>query len=135
MTVPTNARQAYFGRNMTSIVIIEHNDLMRDLLKEWLTESGYDVRTRTLHEALANDHADLVIVDVRMPRHAGAVIVSALQRAHPNTPVIAMSGRFRAGLGASSSAARAFDARKLLAKPFTRDELLTAVRAAIGERR
>jgi DNA-binding response OmpR family regulator len=132
MTVRAREWAEYTGRNMPSILIIEHDDLMRDLLNEWLSESGYDVRTRTLHEALTNDHADLVIVDVCMPRHVGAAIVRALQRAHPDTPVIAMSGRFRAGLSASSSAARALNARKLLAKPFTREELLSAVRAAIG---
>lgn len=42
---------------MPSIVIIEEDDLMRGLLKEWLTAAGYAVSVRTLREPPAGDSA------------------------------------------------------------------------------
>jgi DNA-binding response OmpR family regulator len=120
---------------MSSIVIIEKDDLMRGLLMEWLSAAGYAVRERSLDEAPAGEGADLVIVDLYMPRQAGVDVVQAVQRAHPGTPVVAISAQFRAGLAGSWWAARALGARKLIAKPFTREDLLAAVHAVIGPAR
>jgi CheY-like chemotaxis protein len=117
---------------MSSIVIIEEDDLMRGLLKEWLTAAGYAVRERSLRGAPAGEGADLLIVDLYMPRQAGADAVLAAQQAYPGAPVIAMSAQFRPGLAGSWWAARALGARKLIAKPFTREDLLGAVHAVIG---
>ena len=113
---------------MSNIVIIEEDDLMRGLLTEWLTGAGYAVRERGAVPA----GADLVIVDLYMPRQAGGDAVRAVQQAHPGTPVIAISAQFRPGLAGSWWAARALGARKLIAKPFTCEDLLRAVRALIG---
>ena len=117
---------------MSSIVIIEDDDLMRGLLTEWLTGAGYAVRERGLRAAQAGEGADLVIVDLYMPRQAGGDAVRAVQQAHPGTPVIAMSAQFRPGLDCSVGAARALGVDKLVCKPFTREDLLGAVRALIG---
>src|SRR5882672_6098310 len=122
-------------RPMSSIVILEEDDLMRGLLTEWLTGAGYAVRERDLRAACAAERADLVIVDLYMPRQAGVDVVRAVQQALPGAPVIAMSAQFRPGLAGSSQAARALGARKLIAKPFTRQDLLGAVRALIGPAR
>jgi DNA-binding response OmpR family regulator len=114
---------------MSSIVIIEEDDLMRGLLTEWLTAAGYAVHGR---EAPAGPGAGLVIVDLYMPRQAGADIVLAAQQAYPGAPVIAMSAQFRPGLDCSAGAAHALGVGKLVCKPFTREDLLGAVRALIG---
>jgi DNA-binding response OmpR family regulator len=114
---------------MSSIVIIEEDDLIRGLLAEWLTAAGYVVHGR---EAPAGRRADLVIVDLYMPRQAGGDAVRAVQQAHPGTPVIAMSAQFRPGLDCSAGAAHALGVDKLVCKPFTREDLLGAVRALIG---
>jgi DNA-binding NtrC family response regulator len=91
---------------MSGIVIIEEDDLMRGLLREWLSAERYGVREQLLHEPPAGD-ADLVIVDLYMPRQTGAEVVRAVQQAHPGTPVIAISAQFRPGLAGSWRAARA----------------------------
>ena len=105
---------------------------MRGLLHEWLTAAGYTVSKRGLHEPPAGEGADLVIVDLYMPRQVGGDVVRAVQQAHPGIPVIAISAQFRPGLGDSRRAAHALGARKLIAKPFTREDLVGAVRAVIG---
>jgi DNA-binding response OmpR family regulator len=117
---------------MSSIVIIEEDDLMLELLREWLTGAGYVVRARPLGKAPEEEGADLVIVDLYMPRQAGVDFVRAAQQAHPGVPVIAISAQFRPGLAGSWQTARALGADQLIAKPFTRGELLQAVRAVIG---
>jgi DNA-binding response OmpR family regulator len=117
---------------VSSIVIIEEDDLIRGLLKEWLTAAGYAVRDRRLREPRAGDHADLVIVDLYLPRQLGYETVRAVKHAYPGAAVIAISARFSAGLAGSRRAAQALGAQRLIAKPFTREELLDAVRAAAG---
>jgi DNA-binding response OmpR family regulator len=120
---------------MSNIVIIEEDDLMRGLLHEWLTAAGYTVSKRGLQEAAARERANLVIVDLYMPRQAGVEVVRAVQQAHPGAPVIAISAQFRPGLGSSWWAARTLGVRQLIAKPFTREDLLEAVRGVIGPAR
>ena len=105
---------------------------MRGLLHEWLTAAGYAVRKQGLDEQPAGDRTDLVIIDLHMPRQSGVEVVRAVQQAHRGTPVIAISARFRPGLEHSSWAAQALGVRQLIAKPFTREDLLEAVRAVIG---
>jgi len=120
---------------MSSIVIIEEDDLMRGLLTEWLTAAGYAVFGRLPRAAAPARSADLVIVDLYMPRQAGVDVVRSVQQAHPGTPVIAISAQFRAGLDGSWWAARALGVRQLIAKPFSRGDLLRAVQAVIGSAR
>jgi len=105
---------------------------MRTLLTEWLSEAGYEVRT----EVAGNPHtepADLVILSVYMPKHAGA-LVRRIQVSHPGTPLIALSGQFRSGLSAAGATAEALGVQQVIAKPLARRDLLDAVRAMIGRR-
>ena len=117
---------------MSGIVIIEEDKLMRGLLVEWLSAEGYSVHAAAPGDAQAPDRADLVIVDVYMPRHEGANRLRAVKAAYPETPLIAISGQFRPGLGKSSTAAGALGVRQVIAKPFVRRDLLAAVHGVIG---
>jgi CheY-like chemotaxis protein len=117
---------------MSSIVVIEDDKLMRELLMEWLSAEGYSVRTAAPGDAPAPDKADLVIVDVYMPRHEGAKTLRAVKAAYPETPLIAISGQFRPGLVGSCTAADALGVRQVVAKPFIRRDLLAAVECVIG---
>jgi DNA-binding NarL/FixJ family response regulator len=73
-----------------------------------------------------------VIVSVYMPKHAGAQCVRDIQAAHPGTPVIAISGQFRAGLAPDGATAQALRVQQVVAKPLSRQELLAAVHGIIG---
>jgi DNA-binding response OmpR family regulator len=117
---------------MRDIVIIEEDRLMRGLLAEWLSAEGYSVRAAAPGDPSAHDGADLVIVDVFMPRHEGAARLRAIKAAHPETPLIAISGQFRPGLVGSSTTATALGVRQVIAKPFSRCDLLAAVRSVVG---
>jgi len=114
-----------------SIVIYEQDDLMRTLLEEWLKNAGYRVHGIASHGAPA-DNADLVIVSLYMPKHAGARLVDEIRAAYPGTPVVAISGQFRSGLSTAGATAQTLGVAQVIAKPLTREALLATVRAMIG---
>jgi len=116
------------------ILLLEGDTLMRGLLRDWLTSAGYAVYEAAPRAAVRTPGVDLVIVDLYMPRADGARIIRAVQRSHPGTPVIAISGQFRMGLAATSPVAHELGAARILAKPFSREDLLAAVRALVGPR-
>jgi DNA-binding response OmpR family regulator len=119
------------GETGMDIVIYEEDDLTRALLRQWLTEAGYRVHTGMACGGGAGT-ADLVIVNVYMPKHAGAQCIRGIQAAHPNTPLIAISAQFRSGLSAAGAAAQTLGVQQVIAKPLVRAHLLEAVRAMIG---
>lgn len=106
------------------IVIHEGDDLIRELLERWLGEAGYSLRA-------AGDEAPcLVIADAPSP-HGAQPMIEAL-RALYAAPIMVLSGRFRRGLGESAEAARRLGVIKVLPKPFSREELLSAVGEALA---
>ena len=117
---------------MSHIVIIEDDPLMRSLLAEWLTAEGYGVESVAGDYAQPSPSVDLVIVDVYMPRWLGVERLRSARRAYPGVPIIASSGQFRAGLDCAGPAAQALGVERVMAKPFSREALLDAVRSVIG---
>ena len=117
---------------MPGIAIYEENDLMRALLKEWLSQAGYGVREPVPGGAQPAGTEALVIASVHRPKDSAAQVLREVRAAHPGTPVIAISGQFRCGLSATGRTAQMPGVELVLAKPLTRCELLDAVRAIIG---
>ena len=108
------------------VVIREEDAQIRELLERWLGEAGYLV-------APPHDTGDikpaLVIVDCPEPQSASALIRSV--NGEYAAPILALSARFRRGLAGSVEAARRLGVKKVLPKPFTRKELLAAVRESV----
>jgi len=109
------------------IVIHEEDDLIRELLERWLVEGGYAVVVASREELPlpAAERPRLVIADFPSPRGAHARIQS-LQAVYA-APILVLSARFRRGLAGSAETARRLGVKKVLPKPFTRKELLSAV--------
>jgi AmiR/NasT family two-component response regulator len=110
------------------IVVIEPDDLIRDLLQRWIIEVGYGVAISTLEGQPGTLRPELVVADISSARSPEATI-RALQAAYA-APIIALSARFRRGLGGSVDAAHQLGVRNVLPKPFTRQELLAAIEDA-----
>jgi len=117
---------------MKHILIYEEDYLIRTLLREWLSEAGYGIYLCALREANCQQPADLVIVSVYMPKHAGAQWICDIKKAHPGTPLIAISGQFRSGLAAGGATAQSLGVQKVIAKPLIHRDLLEAVQGIIG---
>ncbi len=107
------------------ILIVESDDLIRNLLEQWLTDAGYAVGFGAAGERRNGTRPDLIIVNVSRPRDAERQIRSL--EAEFDAPMLIVSARFIRGLGASAELARELGVRKVLPKPFTRQELLAAV--------
>jgi two-component system, chemotaxis family, chemotaxis protein CheY len=124
------------GSTMQDVLVVEDDELMRTLVCEWLTQAGYRVRESIDGEAaiaaLRQEPAALVITDMHMPRRDGVQLLTWLRGSVSGTPVIAMSGHFGSGRCYTAQGALALGASHVLPKPFTREELLGAVRALIG---
>ncbi|HEY2677334.1 MAG TPA: response regulator [Steroidobacteraceae bacterium] len=117
---------------MPNIVLYEGDFLMRDLLREWLSEAGYRVRLARLGDAQSDGEIDLVIASIYMPKLAGAQFLRDIRAMHPHTPIIAISGQFRSGLCQAGATAQALGVQQIIAKPLIRSDLLESVRAMIG---
>jgi CheY-like chemotaxis protein len=121
---------------LEDILLIEDDELMRELVVEWLSDAGY--RTYAAHNAevglqiLRERQASLVVTDMHMSGLHGKETLSLLRRDFDWLPVIAISAHFRSGRGVAPEQALALGARKVLAKPFTRQDLLSAVQEVIG---
>jgi DNA-binding response OmpR family regulator len=112
-----------------NILVVEPDDLILGLLDRWLGEAGYSVAARTLRKLAANRMREaaphLIIADVPDPRGTGE-LVQLLRDAY-RSPILMISARFRRELSGSVEVARELGVRKILPKPFTREELLAAV--------
>jgi len=128
------------------ISLIEDDALLRSLLIEWLTADGYRVvandsdngapEVGTVTSAtVAQAGAQLVIVDVFMPRGPGIERLRLTRLAHPRVPIMAISGQFNPRVDAAGAAAAELDVDCVVAKPFEREVLIDAVRSLIGRPR
>jgi CheY-like chemotaxis protein len=113
------------------ILVVENDDLVRDLLERWLGEAGYEVVLESRAGPAASGRPCLVIADIASPRRSEATIRS-LQALYP-APILAISARFRRGLEGSAEAARRLGVTHVLPKPFTRGDLLDAVSDCLAE--
>ena len=116
---------------MCSIVIYEADDLMRGLLQEWLTGAGYRVSAVTACGP-APPEADLVIVNIEMPKHMGSRVADKIRAAHPGS---ADHCDFRSIsvpiYRPPAQLLRHSASPQVIAKPPSRDALLGAVSAII----
>jgi DNA-binding response OmpR family regulator len=102
---------------------------MRGLLEEWLTGAGYRVIAGTPCGPPPEVRADLVIVNIGMPKHEGSRAADKIRAAYPGTPIIAISAQFRADLSTAGPTAQTLGVAQVIAKPLTREALLAAVSA------
>ena len=122
---------------MTQLLVIDDEASVRTLIRQVLEEEGYKVKEATDgEEGLALLHSasiDLVITDIFMPHQEGIETIRVLRRQFPNIKIIAISGGGRRSrMDPPLSEAQTFGAHHILAKPFTPQELLTAVNAVLS---
>ncbi|MBI4001864.1 MAG: response regulator, partial [Nitrospira defluvii] len=77
---------------------------------------------------LERQPVDLILLDMFMPDKDGLETIGELRRTHPGIRIIAMSGGGFKGTVDVLHVAKMLGARQTLAKPFTREQLLEAVR-------
>ncbi len=120
---------------MARILLIDDDNTLRHFISENLTRAGHSVLQAADGEQgsviFRAESVDLVLTDLVMPNKEGVETIKDFHREKPKLPIIAMSG----GMLRSQTylkIAIAFGARRVLAKPFTREELLTAIDEALA---
>jgi len=120
---------------MASILLIDDDDQFRAMLTEILTDAGHQVQAVTdgsqATRVYVRHQTDLVITDLVMPNKDGVEVILELKRLNAAAKIIAMSGGGRHGSESYLKVAHALGAQRVLAKPFSREELLEAVRRSL----
>ena len=122
---------------MASILVVDDDDLIRKLVVKTLVRAGYDVvasaNGQEATDIYRREPADLIITDLFMPEKEGMEIIMELKRDFPDVRIIAISGAGSLGSTEYLEMARMIGATRTLAKPFGQEQLLGAVREALGE--
>lgn len=115
-----------------SILVVDDEDTVRQLLVRWLEASGYAVAAaRGADEAMARlktNPAAVVLCDIRMPGHNGLWLASNIRQHYPETAVIMATGVQDIDASIESMRQGVVD---YLTKPFGRDRLRDAVARGI----
>jgi YesN/AraC family two-component response regulator len=122
---------------MARILIVDDEEMFRQMLRQMLEMAGYEVLEAANGEAgialFREQHADLVITDIFMPQKEGIETIREMKREFPEVKIIAVTGggyrrrgfeylQFADMVGADCS----------LSKPFERQELLDAVEKVLS---
>ncbi|HWA10756.1 MAG TPA: response regulator [Opitutaceae bacterium] len=118
------------------ILVVDDEPAIRDLLEHFLTEAGFAVSTATngqdASQSIGDRVVDLVLTDVIMPEWNGIDLIVELRKRRPGLPVIAMSGGGQLSREDCLKTARRVGAGAILAKPFTRAQLIATVDLLLG---
>lgn len=121
---------------MADILIIDDDDVFRDVLASALEHAGHVVRQAVNGiEGLQKFHqqpAELVITDIVMPEKEGLDTIRDLRREFPQARIIAMSGGLAHDPKLYLHMAEKFGATAVLAKPFALADLKKVVDDALA---
>ncbi len=121
---------------MKKILVIDDDEMFRDMIGRLLERSGYEVieaedgkeGTKKFHQS----SPDLVITDIVMPEQEGIETIEKLHSSNPSLPIIAVSGGGRINPDSYLPLAQGLGAAATFAKPFKNQELLEKVKELIG---
>lgn len=121
---------------MATILVVEDDAQVLKLLTRRLEDAGHEVRqAKAADEALEryrNEPADIVVTDLILPGGGGQSLITDLLLASPNARIIAISGAANQNVDELLQEAALRGAVRTLPKPFTTEQLLEAVEAALA---
>lgn len=112
------------------IAVVEDNEALASAIAYRLRDSGHSVDL--LHDGesadrfLANEGADLIVLDINLPKRSGLDVLQALRLRGANTPVLLLTARSDTADRVKGLDAGADD---YLVKPFEMDEFEARIRA------
>lgn len=81
---------------MATILLVEDDELVRDMLSQVLTRASHQVVQATNGDEallrLKEHEPDIMITDIIMPKKSGITLISEVRNNHPNMEIIAISG-------------------------------------------
>jgi two-component system, chemotaxis family, chemotaxis protein CheY len=118
-------------KRMSSVLVVDDEDQIRQLIRETLTQAGYQVtEARDGKDALQQyrlSPTDLVIMDILMPDQDGLESITTLKHEFPNVKIIAITGGSdMIGILNFLDVAKMLGAHRTLQKPFDMKTLIEA---------
>lgn len=117
------------------ILIVDDDPRLRDLLRRYLSENGFNVLVSENGEAMkrlwVREHFDVLILDLMMPGEDGLAILKRLRAEKDMTPVIMLTAR---GEDVDRILGLELGADDYLGKPFNPRELLARIHAVLRRR-
>jgi PAS domain S-box-containing protein len=121
-----------------SILLIEDESELREIVIEVLSQHGY--RIHTAEDGLdaisifteLHDDLDLVVLDLGLPVVSGRQVLRKIREKNSTIPVIVASGYVNPSM---KNELLGFGVTTMIQKPYKSDELLTSIREALKERK
>lgn len=117
------------------ILIVDDDPRLRDLLRRYVGENGFNVLVSENGEAMkrlwVREHFDVLILDLMMPGEDGLAILKRLRAEKDMTPVIMLTAR---GEDVDRILGLELGADDYLGKPFNPRELLARIHAVLRRR-
>jgi two-component system response regulator PilR (NtrC family) len=124
------------GSHKGTILVVDDEEIMREILETLLTREGYDVRLASSGteglELARSLPFDAAIVDIMMPGIDGIATLDELKRIDEDLAVIIITAYASVESAISAMKSGAFD---YITKPFKNDEVIVVVRNAMERRR
>lgn len=123
------------GKRLDKIVIVDDDARIRELLRRFLAQEGYDVLlaedARALQRITQRETVDLLVLDVMLPGEDGLSICRRLRQAGDKTPIIMLTAK---GEDVDRILGLEIGADDYLGKPFNPRELLARIHAVLRRR-
>lgn len=121
--------------NQPSILVVDDELLIRDLLYDFFAGQGWSISVAEngdkALDIIAHKPVDLVLSDIKMPEMDGLALTEELKRAHPEIPVILMTGYPSVDTAVTALRHRVVD---YVIKPFNINQLYKTIDAALREK-
>jgi len=118
---------------MSTILVVDDKEMMRDSVGATLQRAGFCVVTAEGGEAalaaIAAKRPDAVVTDMKMPGLTGLELIERVREIDDDLPVVVMTAFAAVETAVKAIKLGAFD---YITKPFEGDELVIAVKRAIG---
>ncbi len=125
------------GAPVPTVLLVDDDELVRETVAGILTDRGYGVlKAEHGREALSvlsrTAEIQAVILDIMMPEMEGIEALREIRKGWPGLPVIMISGGDRSGWTDALDMASKLGADRTLPKPFTPQQLIAELEAAVA---
>jgi len=116
---------------MKKILVVDDDDLIRDLIYEILEPNGYQIlladNGNKALEILDREEVDLIITDIIMPDKEGIETIIDIKKKLPRAKIIAMSGGGQLDANSYLSIAKKLGVKATITKPFDPAKLIRTI--------
>ncbi len=124
------------GFETPRILVVDDEQLIREILADFLSMEGFWVRTAEDGAAalveLSRQHYDLVLSDLKMPNMGGLELLKSIQKHTPSVVTVIMTGFGTVETAIDAMKRGAYD---YILKPFKPEEVVHTIRRGLERRR